>query len=262
MASVVSRLVMTWRNRMELHFLEPYYPNQEERQNPDLFARNVRAVMARYMNVPVSEHSQLDVQMLIEHQRVDPEMNSPFSGTPLKAFGDSLLYSGTTIKLLSSFFREITRKEDAFVSRAEFMLRFASVIGCENAGADAWLSRPSIASEVFDVLDIERRGFVSLQEFIVGFLCIAEAVNLGQEERYKWLRRQFSQRKSESDEEFWTDAILPNLRDAALFRLGSANTICACLRTQAPLSAADFESLPRRNPVLSATLQLALALPA
>lgn len=46
-----------------------YVPTQQERDNPLLFARNVRAVMAKVMKVPVTDHSYHDYLSLFDLAR-------------------------------------------------------------------------------------------------------------------------------------------------------------------------------------------------
>ena len=46
-----------------------YVPTQEERNNPLLFARNVRALMADVMKVPVTDHSYHDYLALFDLAR-------------------------------------------------------------------------------------------------------------------------------------------------------------------------------------------------
>lgn len=51
----ILRLFAQLRNHCEVEFLPVYYPNEAEKKDPKLFADNVRQVMAKALNVPVSE---------------------------------------------------------------------------------------------------------------------------------------------------------------------------------------------------------------
>ena len=42
---------------MEVEYLPVYYPSEEEKKNPALYSRNVRAKMATALNIPVTEHT-------------------------------------------------------------------------------------------------------------------------------------------------------------------------------------------------------------
>lgn len=42
----------TFYNNCEIEYLPVYYPNEDEKADPFLYAENVRAVMARYVFFP------------------------------------------------------------------------------------------------------------------------------------------------------------------------------------------------------------------
>ena len=42
---------------LQMEYLPVYYPSEEEKADPDLFGRNVRAVMAAKLKVPVMDVS-------------------------------------------------------------------------------------------------------------------------------------------------------------------------------------------------------------
>jgi len=45
---------------VEIEYLPPYVPNQEEKDDPKLYARNVRAVMAKRLNIPTTDSNYFD----------------------------------------------------------------------------------------------------------------------------------------------------------------------------------------------------------
>nr|CCC93561.1 conserved hypothetical protein [Trypanosoma congolense IL3000] len=57
-------------NRVEITYLPVYEPSEEEKRNPSLFAENVRRLMANALEIPVTDHSQLDVQLAVVAQRL------------------------------------------------------------------------------------------------------------------------------------------------------------------------------------------------
>jgi lysophosphatidylcholine acyltransferase/lyso-PAF acetyltransferase len=67
---LVFRLLSQVYNRMRVHFLPVYYPNEEEKANPELFARNVRDVMAKKLDIPVTQHSYLDMFLAKEAKKL------------------------------------------------------------------------------------------------------------------------------------------------------------------------------------------------
>lgn len=55
-------------NSFEFHYLPVYYPNDEEKQNPELYANNVRLVMAKYLNIPISDYSFEDIRLMTKFE--------------------------------------------------------------------------------------------------------------------------------------------------------------------------------------------------
>lgn len=59
------RLLCQVYNRLEIEFLPPHFPSEEEKQAPRKFARNVQLAMARALRVPVLQHSVEDMQLQV-----------------------------------------------------------------------------------------------------------------------------------------------------------------------------------------------------
>lgn len=53
-----------FNNMMEIEYLPPYVPNEEEKNDPELYAEHVRCYMADHMNVPVTDHKLEDMLLL------------------------------------------------------------------------------------------------------------------------------------------------------------------------------------------------------
>ncbi|CAK1544860.1 unnamed protein product [Leptosia nina] len=54
----------------EIEFLPVYYPTEEEKKNPKLFARNVRDVMARALGVPVLDYTYDDCRLIAKAKQL------------------------------------------------------------------------------------------------------------------------------------------------------------------------------------------------
>ncbi|XP_045486794.1 lysophosphatidylcholine acyltransferase isoform X1 [Pieris rapae] len=54
----------------EIEFLPVYYPNEEEKRNPKLFARNVRDVMAKALGVPVLDYTYDDCRLIAKAKQL------------------------------------------------------------------------------------------------------------------------------------------------------------------------------------------------
>ncbi len=59
-------MVQIWLGLCQIHspaefeFLPVYFPNEEEKKNPELFAENVRREMAKCLKCPLSDYSYED----------------------------------------------------------------------------------------------------------------------------------------------------------------------------------------------------------
>ncbi|XP_052741663.1 lysophosphatidylcholine acyltransferase isoform X1 [Bicyclus anynana] len=54
----------------EIEFLPVYYPNEEEKQDPKLYARNVRDVMAKALGVPVLDYTYDDCRLIAQAKQM------------------------------------------------------------------------------------------------------------------------------------------------------------------------------------------------
>merc|ERR1711991_979568 len=56
-------MLCQFENNLEVIYLPVYKPNLEERNDPRLFANNVRKQMAKVMDVPMTSHTYDDVRL-------------------------------------------------------------------------------------------------------------------------------------------------------------------------------------------------------
>lgn len=66
MMGAIIRMYTQFYNRMEVTFLPVYTPNEEEKRNPKLFAKNVRDLIARELGLPASLHSAEDALLQVQ----------------------------------------------------------------------------------------------------------------------------------------------------------------------------------------------------
>ncbi|KDR09921.1 hypothetical protein L798_00358 [Zootermopsis nevadensis] len=59
----------------EIQFLPVYTPNEDEKQDPKLYANNVRRLMAKHLGIPVSDYTYDDCRLMTKAKR----MNLPFA---------------------------------------------------------------------------------------------------------------------------------------------------------------------------------------
>jgi lysophosphatidylcholine acyltransferase / lyso-PAF acetyltransferase len=63
-------LILAWltlcqiHSSIEFHFLPVYNPSEEEKQDADLYAENVRKLMSKYLDIPMSDYSYEDGRVM------------------------------------------------------------------------------------------------------------------------------------------------------------------------------------------------------
>jgi lysophosphatidylcholine acyltransferase/lyso-PAF acetyltransferase len=70
MVGMMFKMMAQFRNELEITILDPYIPNEQERQNPSLYANNVRNEMAKSLGFETTEHSYEDVLLLYQAAKV------------------------------------------------------------------------------------------------------------------------------------------------------------------------------------------------
>ena len=76
-----------WINHIEFEFLPVYRPSAREKEDANLFASNVRTLLATSMGVPMSDHGVDDTILLLDARAryVSPPLsNSPILSVCLK----------------------------------------------------------------------------------------------------------------------------------------------------------------------------------
>jgi len=82
------RLLCEPVNSMSVEFLAPYTPNEEEKKDAGLFASNVRALMARQLGVPVTNHSFDEVLLQKEALSLEMPPDMAVDGLELKTVNE------------------------------------------------------------------------------------------------------------------------------------------------------------------------------
>ncbi|XP_048881125.1 lysophosphatidylcholine acyltransferase 1-like [Brienomyrus brachyistius] len=140
-------------NQFEIEYLPIYTPSEEEKQNPALFANNVRRLMAKALGVPITDYSFEDCQLTMAkgqlHLPVDTGLLE-FAGL-VRRLG---LKPGNTEKVLwecgeraSKLQREKLPLED-----------FAQYLGVPVS---------SVLRDMFDLFDENEEGRVDIREYVI-----------------------------------------------------------------------------------------------
>ncbi|CAI5738129.1 unnamed protein product [Hyaloperonospora brassicae] len=145
-------------NRMEVEILPAYYPSEQEQNNPQLYANNVREVMAKALGVSTTNHAFEDMAMLM---RLGDYASKHIA--PLADVGDvtslSALKCGNVERLVA-YIRQRDLDKDGQLSMKELRALFPK-------------DDPVIVDQLFDLVDADDSGLIDFRE-----LCLAlRAVN-------------------------------------------------------------------------------------
>ncbi|EGD77000.1 hypothetical protein PTSG_07342 [Salpingoeca rosetta] len=145
------RLFCQLVNFLEAEYLPPYYPNEEEKKNPKLFALNVREYMCSHSNLHLSEFSNHDVmlQYTAEKCGADPSKFGVEWGMFDVNFGLHLQDARALVK----HFAPIAQKHTGALTRT----LFKDVVshGLQDA-----------APQLFDFFDQDGDGIISFRDFL------------------------------------------------------------------------------------------------
>ncbi|XP_039755947.1 lysophosphatidylcholine acyltransferase isoform X2 [Pararge aegeria] len=103
----------------EIEFLPVYYPNEDEKQDPKLYARNVRDVMAKALGVPVLDYTYDDCRLIAQAK----QMGIP-GGVAVREVSELRTLLGLTrTRVEMDLARQCIQEERRWVSGQEFAQR-------------------------------------------------------------------------------------------------------------------------------------------
>ncbi|XP_055842917.1 lysophosphatidylcholine acyltransferase [Episyrphus balteatus] len=139
-------------SRCEIEFLPVYTPNEEEKTNPKLFADNVQALMAKALNVPVSDYSFEDCIMMNRAK----EMKIPFPGDIVAIekclYLLGILHQDINKKLASKYCNLPGDDSIDFIT-------FADLLNIDLSN--------KVLCELFRILDHNQCGTISLRNYLL-----------------------------------------------------------------------------------------------
>ncbi|XP_071057495.1 lysophosphatidylcholine acyltransferase 2 isoform X2 [Onthophagus taurus] len=139
----------------EIEFLPVYYPNEEEKRDPKLYANNVRAVMAKALGIPVLDYTYDDCKLITRAK----EMNLPNANCLLEVqkirHKLGLDENSTEIKLVDS---KMHCKDCSKVTVSEFAHYL-----------DISSNDPAL-QQLFKIYDKNSTGVIDFREYLLGVL--------------------------------------------------------------------------------------------
>lgn len=151
------RMMLQFANFCTVTILDTYDPSQAEINDPVLFANNVRALMAKQLSVPFTEHSYDDVWFAADAIRAN--VGQDFELGEIKKLYDMDLES---LKVLLKRFRQADTDKSGTLSKLEF----------ERALGLSSRSQASL-EQFFSFFDTDGSGDLSYREFIQGLALLS-----------------------------------------------------------------------------------------
>ncbi|OWZ21863.1 Lysophosphatidylcholine acyltransferase [Phytophthora megakarya] len=166
-------------NRMEVEILPTYYPSECEQNDPQLYANNVREVMAQALGVPTTNHAYEDVAMLMrvgvrvgdyatKHVVPVTDVGEVISLTALKR-GD--------VDRLVKYFRQHDLDKDGQLSMEELRALFPN-------------DDLTVVDQLFDLVDVDDSGLIDFRELCLALRALnPQSVNEGDDALAKFAFR-------------------------------------------------------------------------
>jgi lysophosphatidylcholine acyltransferase/lyso-PAF acetyltransferase len=152
------KMLLQFVNHCEIHYLPLYVPNEEEIANPILYANNVRNLMAKTLNVPVTDHSYEDVHLLLESERI-----GMVGATTNIVFSEMNKLFRLNLQEAQEMLGRFAQIETTVPGKLSFQ-EFADFFGLPHT--------PEI-EYIFQLFDINNDGSIDFKEFLIGISSIS-----------------------------------------------------------------------------------------
>ncbi|XP_037085092.1 lysophosphatidylcholine acyltransferase 2-like [Pollicipes pollicipes] len=147
----------------EIEYLPVYVPSDEEKENPRLYAHNVRAKMAEALGVPVTDYTYDDCRLMSKARANNLPCETGL--VEVTKLMHQLGINMSTIEAEMESFAEIARKTDGLIRLTEF----AAYLGIPT-------SEPGLV-ELFNLYDSDRDGVIDFREYLLGVSLISKPCN-------------------------------------------------------------------------------------
>jgi len=160
--------VLLWRslcqfvNYLEISYLPVYKPSKYEQENPSLFASNVRAAIAKHLNIPTTEHSYDDVHFAMEAMKLHMPPEA-FAEVDLKHIREYSNMSETDLRAVLQKFSKFDTDHSGDINYEEFR----SALGLPDS---------EYVERLFHLLDTDDSGTISWKEYVSGIALLSKEV--------------------------------------------------------------------------------------
>ncbi|XP_041454357.1 lysophosphatidylcholine acyltransferase 2-like [Lytechinus variegatus] len=148
-------------NNLELEFLPVYNPSDREKQDAKLYARNVRAVMAKAYNVPVTDHTYEDTRLMEEAKAMG--LPGEVGVVEFHKLLSKLGFKLESLRTHLTNYAEIA-SSGGYITIEDFAKHLNVPVS------------PSL-QEVFDVYDRDGSGKIDFREYVIGCALISQPAN-------------------------------------------------------------------------------------
>lgn len=187
MLGSIMRMLAQFNNTMEVSFLPVYTPNDAERANPKLYARNVRDLIARELGLPGSHHSAEDALLQVQAiraripldrfntdmQTMHDLLNLDFEGARelLSRFGAAHSYGSVNFDAFCKFLKlppseEVQALFDAFDPNLSGVVDLRGLVLGLSALNARGTDPQDIIHRAWKVFDAKEAGHLSIEEMV------------------------------------------------------------------------------------------------
>jgi len=160
LGAAILRTMLQFANYCDIDILDVYVPCEEEKQDPKLYANNVRKKMAFHLRVPFTEHSYDDAFLAAESKAL--------MGTDFEAAASKGLYKFTyeDLKMLLKSFEQFDQSRSGAISKADFLKAFQSSALSTGASEQNFDREIASVEHLFTFFDQDDSGHIEYREFV------------------------------------------------------------------------------------------------
>ncbi|XP_043937941.1 lysophosphatidylcholine acyltransferase 2 isoform X2 [Protopterus annectens] len=148
---------------LEIEFLPPYIPNEEEKKKPFLYASGVRKKMATALGLPVTDHTFEDCRLMISAGELT---------LPMEA---GLVEFTKISRKLNLKWDNIRKELDGFAAVA--CANKGGRIGIEEFAKNLKLPVSDVLKELFALFDRNGDGTIDFREYVIGLTVLCKPAN-------------------------------------------------------------------------------------